>query len=105
MWHPGEGRVVVQQVGSDGTLGTGTLALGEDGVEETIQTFFSPSGTETRGRHLARVENGAHLTESFTWAEDAWKANRTYVWRLDADRGAWDPGDADLLCVSNRRGR
>ncbi|MEZ5319682.1 MAG: hypothetical protein R2752_19935 [Vicinamibacterales bacterium] len=82
-WHPGEGRIIATQFGSDGSYGAGPGEIRPDGSSEYLQTFWDPSaGTVTRVGHRATLEGDVHTTTSFdVGADDVWTVRRTYVWK------------------------
>ena len=82
-WHPGEGRVIATQHGSDGTYGAGPHEIGDDGTTEMLQTFYDPTtGAVFRVGHRSTLEGDVHTTRSFDVSpEGEWEERRTYVWR------------------------
>lgn len=80
-WHPGEGAAYIDQWGRNGAMGTGRMRPLDDGLIESIQTYYENDGSTSRSRHLVSpVVNGRTTTQSFTWADDGWQPGRTYVW-------------------------
>ncbi|MEZ5293907.1 MAG: hypothetical protein R2745_22680 [Vicinamibacterales bacterium] len=82
-WHPGEGRVIATQHGSDGTFGSGPHEIRNDGTSEMVQTFWNPRArTTTRVGHRSRLDGDTHTTTSFdVSASGTWTERRTYVWK------------------------
>jgi hypothetical protein len=82
-WHPGEGRLITTQYGSDGTYGTGPHDIKDDGSSEMLQTFYDPTtGAVSRVGHRSELDGDVHTTRSFDVSpEGEWKDRRTYVWR------------------------
>jgi hypothetical protein len=70
-WHPGEGRLVATQFGSDGTYGAGPQERKDDGTLEMVQTFYDPTtGGVLRVGHRLDVKQNEHVTRSYDVSED-----------------------------------
>jgi hypothetical protein len=81
-WHPGEGRLLASQFGTDGTFGIGPHERLADGTLEMVQTFYDPSGKMTRVGHRSRIQGDEMITQSFDVSPNgAWTDRRTYTWR------------------------
>ncbi|MGH9790448.1 MAG: hypothetical protein ACRD5W_04490, partial [Candidatus Acidiferrales bacterium] len=81
-WHPKERRVVLNQWGSDGTYGTGTMKTTGDHTTESQQVFFNPDGSEFRIGHRAEKLQGEARLQSYSVSADGvWEKTRQYVWK------------------------
>jgi len=79
-WHPGERRAILQQFGSDGTVGIGPMV--QEGTEVFVdQTFDSPDGTSYRVGHRSSFAGDIHITESLNRVGDRWEKRRRYEWK------------------------
>ncbi len=80
-WHAGERRLVASQFGADGTYGVGPHERKADGLLEMLQTFYAPSGGETRIGHRSELGAKELVTRSFdVQADGTWKERRKYIW-------------------------
>ncbi|NNF58703.1 MAG: hypothetical protein HKN04_10730 [Rhodothermaceae bacterium] len=82
-WHPGEGKVIAFQIGSDGSVGIGEHVRTGDNQSETLQTFYDPTnGSTYRTGHRTEFRDGAQHTQSFNVDENGtWTERRSYVFR------------------------
>ncbi len=80
-WHPGEGRAVVEQFGSDGSFGRGYLSSDGNGGEWLDQTLHFMDGSTSRVGHQAKLEGDTRVTQSLTWSDGKWEKRRYYSWR------------------------
>lgn len=81
-WDPATEKVRVLQIGSDGTVGQGTIWLEEDGKIKEQQVFTSPNRSSFESGHLTWMENGAQHIQSYTIKDGEWKKRRFYIWKL-----------------------
>lgn len=79
-WDPQSSKRRVVQIGTNGTVGQGTLALIAGDTTQELQTFTRLDGTSFTVGHKAWMSNGAQHTRSFDVAEGTWKQRRYYVW-------------------------
>lgn len=86
-WDPRDAVVRIVQLGSDGTLGQGTLWREADGSTKEQQLFVSPQGPFFETGHHAWMENGAQHTRSYRIADGKWEEHRHYIWQLQASNG------------------
>ncbi len=82
-WHPGQRTMVVQQLGRDGTFGTGQVRIVEPGVSELVQLFYAPDGSTREERHLTRHSVDRRQGTSFRRVNGKWEERRTYTWVRD----------------------
>lgn len=82
-WDPAERRVVADQFGANGAVGTGTIHDRGDGVFEVVQTFTAPDGSRSRTRHLTTLGAASQTGTSYGWDQGEWKPRRTYTWNLE----------------------
>ena len=82
VWHPGEGRAIVRQYGSDGTIGEGSLSSVDETTVRTEQTFHSPDGSRYRAAHVNTESSSSKMTSQSYDVSDDGKENprRKYVW-------------------------
>lgn len=82
-WHPGAGRLTVEQFGAGGAYGVGHAEVGADGAHEMEQVFYYPAaGATARVGHRSGFDGDVHVTESFDIDEaGVWKPRRSYEWR------------------------
>jgi hypothetical protein len=85
-WHPGQGQLMVEQFGADGTYGVGPNLRQADGSFEMLQVFYSPAaGTRASVGHRSSMKDGRHVTASFdVGADGVWVPRRSYVWTKQA---------------------
>ena len=86
-WSPASNEVRIVQLGSDGTVGQGTLWQMENGRIKERQTFVSPNGNSFETGHEAWMENGAQHTQSFTIVNEEWQKRRFYSWNRKEKQG------------------
>ena len=80
-WDPAAAVARVVQIGSDGTVGQGTIYRLDDGRIEERQLFVSPQGGSFESGHRAWTDEGAHHTRSYSIDDGEWTARRYYIWR------------------------
>lgn len=81
-WHPAQRRVVLNQWGSDGTYGTGTMTASGERTTESRQSFFGPDGGGFQVMHRAEKLEGEARLQSFRLStEGVWEQGRRYVWK------------------------
>ncbi len=82
VWHPGEQKAYVYQLGGDGTFGVGPLQPLSENMWELDQTFFTPDGTTFRSGHRNERIDGEDHTRSYNILEDGtWEERRFYLWK------------------------
>ena len=81
-WDPLAGQARLIQIGSDGTLGEGTLWQLEGGGSKSLQTFASPDGGTFTSGHQEWMENGERHTQSFHVVDGVWTKRRLYIWKI-----------------------
>jgi hypothetical protein len=79
-WHPGESRAILEQFGSDGTYGVGTVVPDGDGGTTMDQTFYAPGGSKRRSGHESSWDGETHLTQQLEWRDGGWVKDRLYLW-------------------------
>ena len=79
-WDPAKGEVRLFQIGSDGTVGEGTMYQLDDGSTKSSEHFTNPNGgTFESGHHTWMKEEKMH-TQSFNIKDWEWTKRRYYVW-------------------------
>jgi hypothetical protein len=81
-WDPEKGKVVVLQIGPDGTIGRGELKYLDKNVSELIQVFTNPDGISYKVGHRSHFPtNDMEIGSSFNISNSGeWLAQRTYTW-------------------------
>lgn len=83
-WHPGEGKIVLEQFGFGGAAGFGVVWRDGDNMK-TVQTFYPPNGAPDLRGHIAyNPDEDTHVTESYAIIDGEWRLNRTYTWKRQA---------------------
>lgn len=102
-WHPAERSIVVQQLGLDGTFGTGASRTTAPGVSELIQVFYSPDGSTREERHVTQHETDVRRGTSFHRVDGKWVERRTYTWVRKPEPadavGAMDSADGEGMSL------
>ncbi len=81
-YHPLEKEIVIEQWGSDGSFGKGTIALQKSGITESISTFFNIDGGSFQMKHVQKMEGDTKYSETFILKEDqSWHKGQTYTWK------------------------
>ncbi len=86
-WHPHRKEAVLQQFGTGGAVGLGTLW--RDGqLTKADQQFYSSSGSVSRSGHASYFDAAdRHVTDSFEIVNDEWLPRRHYVWQRSDSGG------------------
>ena len=79
-WDPLKGEVRMFQIGSDGTIGEGTMWRQDDGSTKSNEKFANPSGGSFEAGHHTWMDNGKMHTQSFDIKYGEWTKRRYYVW-------------------------
>jgi hypothetical protein len=84
-WDPGARKAVIQQHGFGGAYGVGETKHVDEKTLRSEQTFYGPDGSTSRSAHDWIVDGpDVHTTNTFSFADGAWKPGRTYVWKRAA---------------------
>lgn len=81
-WDSNEQKVVIQQIGTDGTVGIGHLDNHTTSENRLVQTFFQPDGDDFKTAHKTIIhDSNSHTDISYAVNEkDEWIEQRTYTW-------------------------
>lgn len=80
-YHPVEKKLMYQQYGWGGVLGTAELTLPDDTHSEDVVVFFNPDGTESKIRHVNETKDNVQYAQSYNWKDGAWQKQRYYEWK------------------------
>jgi hypothetical protein len=81
-YHPVEGKIVLEQWGSDGSYGEGTIVIRSASTSENVSTFYNPDGSIFRLKHVQELQSGVKTSQTFVSGEnDDWVTDRLYTWR------------------------
>jgi hypothetical protein len=81
-WDPATKTVRLQQHGTDGTYGDGTLELTSSATIAIDQTFWARDGRQWRERHDEEVTATRRVSRSTRLTDGTWVAGREYIWVL-----------------------
>lgn len=79
-YHPESKEVILEQWGSDGGYGVGTLVLKGNGESENISAFHFPGGS-MKIKHVQRMEGDTKYSDVFIQDQNGqWQLDREYTW-------------------------
>lgn len=86
-YDPNTQKVIVMQIGWNGTLGSGPLIATDNGGYDLAQIFTTPDGTTRKEKHTdIKPNKDIEITTSYSFDENSeWIAGRTYTWQRQID--------------------
>lgn len=81
-WNPKIEQIEIKQIGSDGTLGVGSMTFKNSLEYDLNQEFTTPNGNSKFVRHdYKKQDSDTEITTSFDETVDGkWVKKRTYFW-------------------------
>jgi hypothetical protein len=81
-FDPNTQKIIIMQIGWNGTLGTGPLIATDTGGYDLVQTFTGPDGEKRKEKHTYyKPDKDTEITTSFNLDKDNhWATGRTYTW-------------------------
>jgi hypothetical protein len=76
-------KVVLMQIGYNGSVGIGTIEYKSDNETVLTQTFTDPKGiSRLEGHKMTYPDDTTEIGSSYSINEsDEWTLNRTYTWK------------------------
>lgn len=84
-WDPELQQHRMVQIGSNGTIGQGSIQLQTDGSTKSSEKFVSLAGGSFEVGHHSWFEDGAMHTQSFDIVENEWSKRRFYIWKQPSE--------------------
>lgn len=82
-FDPTKNKVVLMQIGYDGSLGVGTIQYKDNNETVLTQTFTDPKGTSRLEGHIMTYpDDNTEIGSSYSINESGeWTLKRTYTWK------------------------
>lgn len=80
-YHPAEKKLMYQQFGWGGALGTAEMKLLDETHSEDVATIYNPDGSSTQIKHESEIKNDIQYSQSYQWMDNAWQKQRYYEWK------------------------
>jgi hypothetical protein len=81
-YHPKDQVVIIEQWGSDGSFGTGTITLESDNRSVNVSTVHFPGSPPFSVKHEQKIEGDIKYSNVFVRGKDEeWVKDKTYEWK------------------------